>query len=92
MVVPNPLRSGAGFPEGLGELVQFRNLPPESRVLVYTLDGDLVADLGPDLQEGHNMPWTTRNDNDDLLASGVYIWKVEMPEREDFYGKLVIIR
>lgn len=91
-VVPNPLREGVGFPEMNGEMVEFRNLPPESRIKVFTVDGDLVADLGPELQEGHNIKWVTRNPDDRLLASGVYIWRVEMPQREHVFGKLVIIR
>ena len=91
-VVPNPLREGVGFPELNGEMVEFRNLPPESKVKVFTIDGDLVADIGSDAQEGHNIKWVTRNPDNKLLASGVYIWRVEMPQREPFFGKLVIIR
>ena len=54
--------------------------------------GPDTPDLGPELQEGHNLSWITRNDNDELLSSGVYIYKVEMPERDAYFGKLVIIR
>lgn len=88
---PNPLRLDSGFSGAEGEDVRFKNLPPESRVQVFTLDGDLVADLGPELQAGDIIVWTTRN-GDELLASGVYIYKVVMPERETFFGKVVIIR
>jgi hypothetical protein len=89
-VVPNPLRNtSAGLNQALpGREMHFRNLPPSSRVQVYTVNGDLVADLGPELQEGHNIAWLTPDD----LASGVYIYKVEMPEKDDYFGKLVIIR
>lgn len=89
---PNPLRQAAGFSGSEGEKVTFKNLPPGSRVLVFTLDGDQVADLGPESQIDNLMPWVTRNAHGDLLASDVYIYKVEMPAREDFYGKVVIIR
>ncbi len=88
---PNPLRLDSGFSGAEGEDVRFKNLPPESRVQVFTLDGDLVADLGPENQNGDIIAWTTRN-GDELLASGVYIYKVVMPERETFFGKVVIIR
>ena len=88
---PNPLRLDSGFTGAEGEDVRFKNLPPQSRVQVFTLDGDLVADLGPEHQNGDIIAWTTRNGSE-LLASGVYIYKVVMPEREDFYGKVVIIR
>jgi hypothetical protein len=89
-VVPNPLRNtSAGLNQALsGRELHFRNLPPTSRVQVYTVNGDLVADLGPEIQEGHNISWMTPED----LASGVYIYKVEMPDKDDYFGKLVIIR
>jgi len=89
---PNPLRRGAGFPGLEGEQVVFTNLPPGSRVKVFTVDGDLVAELGPENQHESNMYWITRNEDHQLIASGVYIWKVDMPQRGSFWGKLVIIR
>ncbi len=91
-VFPNPLRRGAGLPSGEGELVVWTNLPPESKIQVFTVDGDVVADLDPTNQSGANMFWVTRNEDGKLLASGIYIWRVIMPERGDFWGKLVIIR
>lgn len=93
-VFPNPLRNTSrGFSQAEdGIEVNFVNLPPESRVRIFTVDGDLVGDLGPEFQEGHSIKWLTRNEEGELLASGVYIYKVEMPSRDDYFGKLVIIR
>lgn len=93
-VFPNPLRNTSkGFSQSEdGVEVNFVNLPPESRVKIFTVDGDLVGDLGPDMQQGHSIKWMTRNDDGELLASGVYIYKVEMRSRDDYFGKLVIIR
>lgn len=91
-VYPNPLRLGMGFPNYEGEMVKFSNLPSDSRVMIFTIDGDLVADLDDSNREGRNLTWITRNDDDQLLASGVYIYKVEMAGRDDYFGKLVIIR
>ncbi len=91
---PNPLREGAGFPGVEGQQITFTNLPPGSRIRIFTEDGDLVADLptATNLQAGGNMYWNTRNPSGSLLASGIYFWKVEMPQRGAFFGKLVIIR
>ncbi len=93
-VVPNPLRlTSSGLATAIrGEEVMFKNLPPQSHVQVFTVDGDLIADLGPERQEGRNMSWITRNEDGQLLASGVYIYRVEVSGRDDYYGKLVIIR
>jgi len=91
-VYPNPLRRELGFPGSEGEQVVFSNLPPESRIRVFTTAGDEVIDLGPEYQQGSNIYWQTRNQSGEPLASGVYIYRVVMPEREDYFGKLVIIR
>lgn len=93
-VYPNPLRRGAGFKGSEGEQVVFTNLPPDSRVEVWTVDGDIVAQLPrvAQPQAGSNIYWDTRNESGGSIASGVYVWKVTMPARGDFYGKLVVIR
>jgi len=91
-VFPNPLRNDVGFSGQEGQRVRFTNLPPESRIQVFSEDGDLIADLGPELQIGGNIDWVTVNTNNEILASGIYIWRVQMPERGDFWGRLVIIR
>ncbi len=93
-VYPNPLRRDAGFKSAEGERVVFTNLPADSRIKVWTVDGDEVAELPlvGEPQAGGNIYWNTRNSEGELLASGIYIWKVTMPARGDFYGKLVIIR
>ena len=57
-------------------------------LLVY----GMLAALPPENQVAGNLYWITRNESGKLLASGVYIWKCIMPERGDFWGKLVIIR
>ncbi len=93
-VYPNPLRRGAGIAGAEGEQVVWTNLPPESRVQVFTLAGDRVADL-PSAgvpQQGGNIYWIARNDDNQQLAAGIYMWRVVMPERGDYWGKLVIIR
>jgi len=93
---PNPLRLGSGIVGGEGEEVIWTNLPPESRIQIFTLAGDEIAELPADAQEqqqlGGNMYWVARNNDGHLLASGIYIWRVIMPERGDFWGKLVIVR
>ncbi|MEZ4387654.1 MAG: sialidase family protein [Candidatus Krumholzibacteriia bacterium] len=92
-VYPNPLRLGAGIVGGEGEEVVWTNLPPESRIQIFTLAGDEIAELPRDgsPQVGANMYWVARNNDRKLLASGIYIWRVLMPARGDYWGKLVII-
>ncbi len=89
---PNPFRAGAGFPGAEGERVAFANLPPGARVRVFTAAGDDVNDLGPEMQRGGQIYWETDNRDGEDVAPGVYLYKVEMPQREPYWGRLVIIR
>ena len=89
---PNPVRAGAGFPGSEGDRVAFTNLPPGSRVRVFTVAGDDVNNLGPDSQVGGQIYWETDNRDGEDVAPGVYLYKVEMPQREPYWGRIVIIR
>jgi hypothetical protein len=91
-VFPNPLRADAGIPGQEGETVVFTKLPPGSRVRVFTPAGDDVIDLGPETLQDGNIYWGTRNREQERISAGVYLYKVVMPEREDYWGRLVIIR
>ncbi len=93
-VYPNPLRMGSGIAGGEGEQVVWTNLPPDSRIQVFTVAGDRIVELPQpgEFQQGGNIYWITRNHDNRLLASGIYLWRVIMPQRGDFWGKLVIIR
>lgn len=89
---PNPVRAGAGFPGAEGDRVAFTNLPPGSRIHLYTVAGDDVNDLGPELQRGGQIYWETDNRDGEDVAPGVYLYKVEMPQRQPYWGRVVIIR
>lgn len=93
-VYPNPLRLERGIAGGEGEQVVWTNLPPDSRIQVFTVSGERIAELprAGEPQQGGNIYWITRNDDNRLLASGIYIWRVIMPQRGDYWGKLVIVR
>lgn len=89
---PNPVRRGAGFPGDEGERVAITNLPAGARVRVFTAAGDDVRDLGPEQQTGGQIYWNTDNREGEAVAPGVYLYKVEMPQRPDYWGRIVVIR
>ena len=89
---PNPIRLGAGVPRGEGSLVVFTNLPEGSRVRVFTTAGDDVINLGPDNQIEGQIYWNSNNRNGETVAAGVYLYKVIMPTRDDYWGRIVVIR
>jgi hypothetical protein len=96
-VVPNPYRTGGSrlttenyhnFPDGV---VRFVNVPPNSQIKVYTIAGDLVWET-THLGSKGNVEWDTRNRGDQLITSGVYIFRVEQPDGNSMYGRFVVIR
>lgn len=91
-VFPNPLRTGAGFPKDEGGTVTFKNVPAGSKVMIFTAAGDKIIDLEPDTIQGGNMEWDTRNSSGETIVSGVYLYLVEVPESDDHWGRLVVIR
>ncbi len=91
-VFPNPVRLGAGVPGGEGHMVVFTNLPEGSRVRVFTTAGDDIINLAPELQTEGQIYWETVNDSGEEISAGIYLYKVEMPAREDYWGRIVVIR
>jgi hypothetical protein len=89
---PNPVRRGAGFPGDEGERVAITNLPEGASVRIFTVAGDDVRELGPDRQSGGQIYWETDNHDGEQVAPGVYLYKVEMPQREPYWGRIVVIR
>jgi len=51
-----------------------------------------VRDLGPEGQTGGQIYWLTDNHEGEPVAPGVYLYKVEMPQREAYWGRIVVIR
>lgn len=91
-VFPNPLRPGAGLPGFEGRSVVFTNLPQGSRIQVFTAAGDDVVELGPELMKGGQIYWNTENRDQQSVGPGVYLYKVTMLQREEYWGRLIVIR
>jgi hypothetical protein len=99
-VVPNPYVAAAswerGLPQGVtgrGERrIEFRRLPADAIVRVYTIRGALVWEGRHEggLAEGV-VPWDLRTREGLEAAYGVYFWHVESPIGERT-GKLALIK
>jgi hypothetical protein len=74
----------------------FANLPrARNKISIFTLDGDLVAELPHDGRQGDGqMPWNLVTRNGQQVTSGIYLYAVQSEDKrfEDFLGKFVIIR
>lgn len=99
-VVPNPYVGAASFEpqrfavSGRGERkMEFRNLPANSTVRIYTINGELVNTLfhDGDIAKGV-VTWDLRNTDRLEVAPGLYIFHVEGIGLEDYIGKFAIIK
>ncbi|MBI4721446.1 MAG: hypothetical protein HY769_00305 [Candidatus Stahlbacteria bacterium] len=80
--------------------IQFTNLPSECTIRIYTLAGDLIRVIDHKETSVGGMPgnlggmekWDMLTKNDQIIASGVYLYMVTTPNKNSKVGKLAIIR
>ncbi len=96
-VVPNPYISSSSYEKAISKEVtkdverqiRFINLPKNSEIHIFTLDGSKVKTLHNGL-EGEIF-WNMLNDFDREVASGMYIYQVKS-EAGSFVGKFGVIK
>ncbi len=98
-VVPNPYLGMASFEQapyaqtGRGDRrIEFRALPVNSTVRIYTVTGELVQTLHQDTGFQDYIAWNMRSKDNLEVAPGLYIFHVEAPGEPDFIGKFAIIK
>jgi len=88
-VVPNPYR-GNWLLEGDEERLDFRELPSECEITVYTVAGDLVREIN----HSNGLSWESwdlKNDDGKSVAGGIYLYRVQGFGKERI-GKFVVVR
>ena len=95
--MPNPYIVFNGWEPNLdNRQVKFTHLPMHCTIRIFTLSGDLVRTLEHSHQAEHPLDrggtecWNLMNDHRQLVAPGVYVFRVES-EAGDFAGKVCII-
>ncbi|MCH7972283.1 MAG: T9SS type A sorting domain-containing protein [Bacteroidetes bacterium] len=79
-VFPNPFYvASTGDLNSLERAVTFSHLPVKAKIRIFNLAGQMVRTLDKD-NSSQFFKWDLMNDNNSLVASGVYIAFVEMPE------------
>ena len=98
-VVPNPYVGAASFePErfaisGRGERrIEFRGLPANSTVRIYTVKGELVQTLRHDGSNDGYVAWNLRTKDNMDVAPGLYIFHVDGNQVGTYVGKFAIIK
>ncbi len=76
-VVPNPFRASEVWDLPGGHEVHFINLPPQARIRIYTVSGDLVADLQHKDTVRDFERWDLKNGRGRDVSSGIYVFRVE---------------
>jgi len=99
-VVPNPYVGAASFEpqrfavSGRGERkIEFRNLPANCTIRIFTITGELVNSLVHDgnITNG-SVAWDLRNQDQLEVAPGLYIYHVDGGDVGTFIGKFAIIK
>jgi hypothetical protein len=92
VVFPNPAR----YSPGKMEAVRFVNLPRDCAVTIYTVSGIKVRSI-EQRSDGDGVRWDLKDDAGEVIASGVYVYRVELfdasgASRDSRIGKLVMVR
>jgi len=97
--VPNPYVGSASFePEryavsGRGERrIEFRALPQNCTIRIYTVRGELVQTLQHDGGAGGYVAWDLRTKDNLDVAPGLYLFHVDADKLGHKIGKFAIIK
>jgi hypothetical protein len=97
--VPNPYVGSASFEparfavSGRGERrIEFRAIPINSTIRIYTVRGDLVQTLKQDGSNAGYVPWNLRSKDNLDVAPGLYIFHVDAPGVGSAKGKFALLK
>jgi hypothetical protein len=90
LAVPNPYRGHETWDQPGQREVHFINLPALSKIRIYTIAGDLVRVIQHNDKIRDFERWDLKNDSGKLVASGIYIYRVESATFH-FQNRLVVI-
>ncbi len=98
-VVPNPYVGAASFEparfgvSGRGERrMEFRAMPRNATVRIYTVRGQLVRTLTQDGSFEGKVAWDLRTKDNLDVAPGLYIYHVDAPSLGTYVGKFAVIK
>ncbi len=98
-IVPNPYYlddeklQGYGLESNDPRLLMFFNLPPVVTIRIFSESGDMVKTIEhAPISKSGLFSWDMLTDNQQAIASGVYIAVFETPEGGVAYQKFIIVR
>jgi len=81
---PNPVNIAAGQ-----RWIDFRNLPPQSELYIFTINGRSVVHIG-NISDS-NLRWNLTNARGETVATGIYLFRIK-GRKFSMSGKIAIIR
>ncbi|MBM2840256.1 MAG: hypothetical protein HW412_784 [Bacteroidetes bacterium] len=98
-VVPNPYVGAASFEPSLfatsgrgDRRIEFRGLPQNCTIRIYTVRGELVQTLRHDGSMNGYVPWNLRTKDNLDVAPGLFIYHVDAGSFGSHIGKFAIIK
>jgi hypothetical protein len=92
-VVPNPYVVANAFEQGTERQIQFTRLPEYATIRIYNVAGELIKTIYHSAENSITptiAKWDLKNENQQLVAPGVYFYHIESPEGTA-KGKFIII-
>jgi hypothetical protein len=90
-VVPNPYYARSTYElSPFNRIVKFMNMPETATVRIFNLAGQLVRTLRKTDAVSSILEWDLENENRLPVASGVYVYHVDIPGAGSTTGRLVV--
>ncbi len=90
-VYPNPYIGASLLEAKYKSKVNFINLPPNCRINIYALAGDLIDIIVHD-DGTTNESWNMESRNEQEIATGLYVYVIETNDGRRQVGKFVVLR
>jgi hypothetical protein len=92
IVVPNPYRGQEAWDAPGTHKIEFRNLPAEAKVQIYTVSGDFVRELSKDTNISGTAAWDLKNGRSQDVVSGIYLFRVTTPDGFEYKAHFIVVR
>ncbi len=90
-VVPNPYYNRSTYElSQFNRMIRFINLPEQCTIRIFSLSGQLVRTLHKTDVTNSVYTWDVETENGLPVASGVYVYHVEVPGVGSTHGRLVV--
>jgi hypothetical protein len=89
--VPNPYYSRSSYElSSFNRIIKFINMPEQATLKIYDLSGHLVRTLRKTDAGTSILEWDIQNENRLPVASGIYVYHIDVPGAGSTTGRLVV--